>query len=259
MLPDENGQSVFHEGWRLTDDRTPIRVRWGGWYVTGTHGDVIHRGNVFIEAPADPNAVDFRETGNITDLGDLVDTSPYLSDHSDIVALLVLEHQVHVQNEITRVAYDVRTALHRDEVGARSAAPGEGRASVETLEVVAGVVEPLVRAMLFVDEAPLGAAIVGTSGYAEDFVARGLRDARGRSLRDLDLTGRLFRHPLSYMIYSAPFDGLPTEAKTRVYERLHEVLSGRDDSDDFSHLTASDRSTILEIVLETKPDFAAAR
>ena len=256
MLPDENGQSVYHEGWRLTDDRTPFRVRWGGWYVTGTHGDLIHRGNAVVEAPAAPNEVDFGPTGNRTDLDGLVDATPYLSGHSDIVALMVLEHQVHVQNEITRVGYDVRAALHRDEEEGRPPAPGNSRASAATLQVVEDVTQPLVRAMLFVDEAALGARIDGTSAFAEDFVGRGPRDGQGRSLRELDLTGRLFRYPLSYMIYSSAFDGLPAEARAYVYSRIDAVLSGEDTSDEFSHLTEADRAAILEILRDTRPDFS---
>jgi hypothetical protein len=42
--------------------------------------------------------------------------------------------------------------------------------------------------------------------------------------------------------------------KDHVYGRFREVLSGRDTSAEFAHLTASDRETILEILEATKPD-----
>ena len=259
MLPDTNGRAVYHEGWRLTDDRTPLSARWGGWYVTGTHGDVVHRGNVIVATPEAVRELDFSETGNRVELGALVDTSPYLSGHSDIVALMVLEHQVHVQNEITRLGYDARTALYHDEIDGRSPALGEERASEETLQVIAHVGEPLVRAMLLVDEAPLAATIEGTSGFAQQFELRGVPDRRGRSLRDLDLRRRLFEHPLSYMIYSRSFDALPAEAKSFVYQRLAEVLAGDDSSGEFSQISETDRRAILEILHDTKPDFVARR
>ena len=254
-LTDDNGDPLYHEGWRLTDDRTPVRVRWGGWYVTGTHGDLTHRGNVIVASPADLEDADFRATGNRTNLGDLVDTAPYLSGHSDIVALMVLEHQIHVQNEITRLGYDVRTALYHDAVDGRSPAPGESRASAATLEVIEKVGEPLVRALLLVDEAPLGAAIEGTSGFAEHFEQKGVQDSRGRSLRELDLRHRLFKYPLSYMIYTRAFNRLPVEAKEFVYRRLGEVFGGADRSEDFAHVSETDREAILEILRDTKPDF----
>jgi hypothetical protein len=50
-----------------TDDRTPLARRWGGWYVTGQVGHA-HRGNTDLQ----------------------LDTRAYLSDRSDVVALLVL-------------------------------------------------------------------------------------------------------------------------------------------------------------------------
>jgi hypothetical protein len=110
--------------------------------------------------------------------------------------------------------------------------------------------------MLFVKEAPLGDSDkeqIGTnSAFAREFAARGPRDAQGRSLRDLDLTTRIFRYPCSYLIYSDSFDALPEPAKGYVYRRLLEVLSGKDQSLDFARLTTADRSAILEILLATK-------
>jgi hypothetical protein len=259
MLPDASGRAVYHEGWRLTDDRTPLRERWGGWYVTGTHGDVTHRGNVIVSSPEDVSGLDFAATGNREELSDLVDTSPYLSGHSDIVALLVLEHQVHVQNEITRLGYDARTSLYHDEVEGRSPAPGDTRASAETLQVIATVGEGLIRAMLLVDEAPLEANIEGTSGFAEQFELRGVPDNQGRSLRDLNLRRRLFEYPLSYLIYSRSFDALPGEAKAFVYRRLAELLGGDDRPEDYAHISEAQGRAILDILRDTKPDFPVSR
>ncbi len=74
----------------------------------------------------------------------------------------------------------------------------------------------------------------------------------GRSLRDFDLHKRLFRYPLSYMIYSAAFDAMPEQARSRVYQRLYEVLSGKDQSAPFAHLSPTDRAAILAIVRDTK-------
>ena len=81
-----------------------------------------------------------------------------------------------------------------------------------------------------------------------------MRDSQGRSLRDFDLTRRLFRHPLSYVIYSPAFDALPSDVKSLFYTRLNEVLTGADTSEGFAHLSPADRSAILEILRDTKPD-----
>ena len=115
--------------------------------------------------------------------------------------------------------------------------------------------------MLFSGEAPISEPIRGTSGFAEAFVKQGPRDKQGRSLRDLDLTRRIFKYPLSYMIYSEAFDSLPSEAKDRVYRRLWEVLRKGDEKPAFKHLSAADRRAIFEIVTETKkglPEWWAA-
>ena len=93
----------------------------------------------------------------------------------------------------------------------------------------------------------------GTSGFAARFASRGPRDRQGRSLRELDLDGRLMRYPLSYMIYSDAFDALPADAKDSIYRRLWEVLSGRDRSSRYAHLSDADRRAIREILLDTKP------
>lgn len=258
MIPDENGMAISHEGWSLTDDRTPLRRRWGGWYVTGTHGEQIHRGNVIVRSAQEASNIDFVASGNRVNLDGLVDVGPYLTPHSDIVALMVLEHQIHVQNLITRMNYDVRTALDAERAAVSAPADGRGT-SPDVRRTVEEVGEPLVMAMLLVDEAALGGPMEGTSGFSADFMARGPRDRRGRSLRDLDLRQRLFRYPLSYLIYSESFGAMPDVARQYVYARLHAVLRGEDQGEDFSHLSESDREAILEILLDTVPDFAAMR
>ncbi len=130
--------------------------------------------------------------------------------------------------------------------------------------------EQLLRYLLFANEAPLPGGsskqrVGASSSFAKEFAARGPRDSKGRSLRDLDLTTRIFRYPCSYLVYSDSFAALPEPAKTYVYHRLLEVLSGQEQSQDFARLTATDRQAVLEILLDTQhglprewTDYAAA-
>ena len=111
--------------------------------------------------------------------------------------------------------------------------------------------------LLFGEEAKLTEPVTGTSGFAREFTARGPFDSRKRSLREFDLKTRMFRYPLSYVVYSRQFDGLPAEAKERIYRRLWEVLTGTDESKPFAHLSKDDRKAVLEILRETKPDLPA--
>jgi hypothetical protein len=217
-----------------TDDETPMEKRWGGWYVTGTHGAQKHLGNVVLRKPqsvlGDVSRIDVSKSLNVTDLRSRFDTSRYLSPHSDIVALMVMTHQIEIHNRI---------ALASNNPDAEAKVNGE----------------PLVRAMLFADAAPLKEPIKGTSSFTSEFPARGKHDAKGRSLREFDLKTKLFRYPLSYMIYSSAFDDIPPTVKAYVYRRLVEVLSGKDTSPQFAKIAAADRTAILEILRDTKPDF----
>ncbi|HLF13138.1 MAG TPA: hypothetical protein VJA26_18205 [Gammaproteobacteria bacterium] len=246
------GTLITHEGWILVTDQTPLRSRWGGWYVTGRHGDQVHLGNMVIRAFEDFERLDELRIGNIDNLDALFDTRPYLTNKSDVVALMLLEHQVNVQNLITRVRYDTLTALHaeneRDDGAAVSSA---------ALKLIDDSVEPLVQALFFVGEAQLTGTITGDAVFARQFASRAMRDERGRSLRDLDLSKRMFRYPLSYLVYSAAFDALPDATKEVVYRRIGEVLSGADRSEEFAHISAADRTAIAEILADTKPELAA--
>jgi hypothetical protein len=115
--------------------------------------------------------------------------------------------------------------------------------------------ERIVRAMLFVGEAKLTEPVHGPSHFAEEFAQRGPRDSKGRSLRDLDLQRRLLRYPLSYLIYSKSFDGMPGDLREYVHRRIRQVLTGEDNSLEFQHISQDDRTAILEILRETKPGF----
>jgi hypothetical protein len=154
----------------------------------------------------------------------------------------VLDHQAHMMNLITRTGWEARLAQNGD---AKQAARVE-EAAVD-----------LVDYMLFVYEAPLSSRVRGTSGFAEKFAAMGPADAQGRSLRQLDLDRRLLKYPCSYMIYSAAFDGMPSNAKTAVYRRLSRILSGQEKGEPYSKIAAADRQAILEILRATKKDFTS--
>lgn len=250
VFPDNNGIPQLSAGGYVTDHRSPLSERWGGWYVTGTHGSQKHMGNAFV-SKADPRHFEIDGNG-VTDLKTRFDTGAYLSPHSDVAALMVLEHQTRMQNLITRTGFDTRIAmLEHKEMN-----PGE-EPSDSTKRRVTIPAEELVRYMLFSGEAKIE-AVQGTSDFAAQFAARGPKDGKGRSLRDLQLNGRMFRYPLSYLIYSEAFDALPPEPKAYIYQRLHEVLTGKDTSEPFRHLSPQDRRAILEILLDTKPSLPAS-
>ncbi len=239
----EDGNQRLRLGSYLVDHRTPFQNRWGGFFVTGSHGTMRHLGNTVVGANDVPRSLVPGGALNARTLDGAVNLSGYLSRHSDVVALAVFDHQTRALNLLTRLGWEARVAAH------------EGRPVVEAA-AIAGLVEELVDYLLFVGEAPMPGGLKGTSGFAEWFSAQGARDAQGRSLHQLDLETRLLRYPCSYTIYSPAFEALPPPVKSVVYERLRAVLSGTDPSPKHARLSARDRTAVLEILRDTKPGAA---
>jgi hypothetical protein len=256
VYPDPAGQPVLSAGTFVTTQASPWSERWGGWYVTGTHGDMTHMGNTVVADEKDADrSFDHKAGANVTDLSSRFDASAYpAAAHSDVVALLVLEHQAESHNLLTRAHYQATIAMRDERAMNRALGRPADHRSPGTTGRIESAGEALVRHMLFADEPRLTDAIQGTTSFATDFEATGPRDRMGRSLRQLDLKRRLFRYPLSYLIYSESFDALPAEMKDYVYRRLWQVLSDKDASGDFAHLRPSQRRAIIEIVAETKKD-----
>jgi len=259
VYPERNGRPIFDAGFYVTDHRSEIEKRWGGWYVSGLTGSQVHMGNLVVQDRADVGSVDLREGANKTDLKPYLDIGAYVEPTSDVVSLMVLEHKTRMFNLITRVGYETRLAFHAANADWQVPdASLDQLAEEDDREHVDIAIEELLGHMLFTDEALLVAPIQGSPDYAQDFQQRGPHDKQGRSLRDLDMQTRMFKYPLSFLVYSDAFDSIPAPARQSIYERLREVLSGHDQTERFVRLSAEDRTNIREILLDTKPDFAAA-
>ncbi len=245
VIPDAQGVPAYTSAFIETvDHRTPFDHRWGGWYVTGTHGSQEHMGNAVAADPEHPLDLERSETQNLTSLSSKFDVTKYLTGTSDIVALLTLEHQVGMTNRLGAVSVQYRMAE-------RGGLPEKDWTRLDEQ------VRDLVDYMLFVDEAPLREPVTGVSTFTQTFPHRGPRDAQGRTLREFDLRTRLFRYRLSYMIYSDLFDAMPTRIRDRVYRRLHDVLTGKDPSPRYASRSAADRDVLIEIVRSTKTNAPA--
>jgi hypothetical protein len=236
-----DGWTMRWLGNEVVDHRLPLSKRWGGWYVTGRDVTVASRGNLMLRDETEEGLLTMPKAIAAETLHGKFDLAGYLSPYSDIVALMVFDHQLHMMNLLARMSWETRAA----------------EAKPDAKRLIDAVAREVADYMLFVDEAPLPSRVVGTSGFAERFSARGPKDSRDRSLYQLDLTTRLSRYPCSYMIYSDAFDGLPAAARAAIYQRMYAVLSGTEQMPRYSHLSPSDRRAIVEILRETKPDLPA--
>jgi len=259
IFPSATGTQVMKTTSFVTGQDSPIKDRWGGWYVTGTSGRQQHMGNVIVQDRDHPESIDRAAGTNITHLAGRFDQSIYLTNQSDIVAHLVLAHQTQMHNLITETNYTTRIALYdtQRQHTAGASSPSPSALSEEARKQFEEPAEALVEYMLFANEVPLTDRIRGTSGFTQQFAGLGPRDARGRSLRDFDLRTRIFKYPCSYLIYSESFDALPEPAKQYVYHRLFQVLTEQDTSPTFARLTHRDRRNVLEILLATKKELPA--
>jgi hypothetical protein len=237
---DANGIVDLSTGTDSVDDRTPLSERWGGWYVTGTHGSMTHRGNRigedFARARKDPTI-----GGNRMRLDDLFPGERYPAPGSDIAALMVFEHQAHLHNFIARLQYMSTQHL----------------AAYGHVDYLNSPLETFVKALLFSGEAQLTSRVVGDPAFVKSFESVGRRDPDGRSLRTLDLGTRLFKVRCSFLIHSDAFAALPGPMKVRIYRRLGEVLSAATPPEGYTHLDDTERRTIREILAGTLTDLPA--
>ncbi|MBI2947699.1 MAG: hypothetical protein HYY23_08625, partial [Verrucomicrobia bacterium] len=235
------GEVNLLSGGSLVNHATPLHERWGGWFVTGTYGDWPHRGNKFNHVRPVPSVLEPAAAPDLTELSRSCDLSLYPRQSSDILALMIFEHQTHLQNLLTRLHYESEAALRQS-------------GHVRSLSHLS---EAFLRYLLFADEAPIPGSIEGDREFSKWFEAQGPKDKRGRSLRQLDLRTRLFKYPCSYLIYSEAFERLPYAMRQHLYHRLWAILTGEDRSAEYQKIPTESRRAIFEILAETKPNLPA--
>lgn len=255
VFPSASGHPITSQGSTVVDTTTPFTSRWGGWYVTGKHGDLLHRGNVTaIERPNDACEMPMEEGANVTDLTRFFDVTPYPRSQSDIVALMVLEHQTSVQNVLTKANQTCLRAMNMQANLQKELAETVVKEPVGTARrIVDHSADDVLDALLFKDEAVLPkGGIEGDEAFQSAFAKSIPHSADGRSLKDFQLLNRLFKYRCSYMIYSLTFQHLTAPLKQTVLTHLREVLEGKEASRRYAYLAESERGHILRILTETK-------
>ena len=255
IYSDKSGRPRSGSSTYITDHRSPFEQRWGGWYVTGEHGTMRHLGNAFALDHDDPQRVDMELGANQSKLPASIAKESHLLPTSDIVALMILEHQTRMHNLITRANYEAREAAHLDQSMNDVLDRPKDYVSDSTKRRIANVGDALLAGLLFADELELTSRIAGSSGFSESFSKRGPLDSKGRSLYQLDLEKHLFKLPCSYMILSEHFDGLPPSVMMYVRCELQAILSQHKPPPRGTRLNDADFLTIREVLTELKPNW----
>ncbi len=242
VFPDSDGQPVIAAGSFLTTPSSPLSQRWGGWYVTGTHGDQLHLGNFSLSERKKPKQIENAQGQNVLDLSNRFDVNQYLSPHSDIVALMVLEHQASAYNLMTQGSFEVRYAQHILE---QSTGDGIAVADQQLQQAVARSADLIAAGFLYANEVRLTGPIRGTSTFASEFSARGSQTTQGHSLRKFDLQTRVFRYPCSHLIQSSYYQKLPKKLRDAVEQRMRDAVTGVKPIDGQHTLTQEERTAML--------------
>ena len=243
VFPDENGNSLLSFGSGLVMHDTPIAERWGGYYVTGAIS-LPHLGNRTYAEARQAQA----ERSEWSSVSGKIDASKYPCATSDVVALLVLEHQCQAHNLLTAAKINYERARFLSLSIDPGGDPDQGSAG----RVADQAAQRIVDWFLFTGEADMGAdGVSGSEIFQQQFAAAIPRARHGDSLADFQLNSRLFKNRCSYMIYSEAFATLPDAVKKRVITRLKNVLDSVDGADAYAHIKLSERRRIAEILRDT--------
>lgn len=255
VFPDSKGQPVIAAGSSLSTHVSPLEKRWGGWYVTGRHGNQQHLGNFHLPSAKKPSSIENVAGQNVINLASKIDPSEYLTPHSDIVALMVLENQTDGYNVMTQSRFETLYALHLLAQSGKPETPEYQQALRDAVHKIDSAAESVVSFLLFHKETPLISEIVGTSGFTNDFVKQGEQIVSKPTLREFDLKTRMFKYPCNYLIASKFFRELPKELRTAIYHRL--IVALAPDSNYFAvqRLDYEERKLLLSILAGLVPDW----
>lgn len=245
VYPNADGYPLLSLGTNHVTHETPLEERWGGYYVTG-RSSIGHLGNRVYDADSSGDP----EVSALRDLKERLDTSKYPRSTSDIVALMVLEHQCKMLNVLNAATLRYRRAHYLGQVLDPSGDPDLGAAG----RVADGMSEKIAECLFFKNEAGLGEGVEGTEEFQMDFAKRFPRSSDGDSLADFHLYTRLFKNRCSYMVYSEAFQNLPDRVKRPLLRKMRGVLAGRDP--EFDWLSKSESRRISKILSETLPGWA---
>lgn len=242
VFADPDGHPLLALGTAHVNHETPIAERWGGYYVTG-RGSLPHLGNRTYQenGPVEPRSDD------LLDLRGRIGVSKYPCATSDIVALMVLEHQCKMHNLLIAASLQYRRSFYLGHAMDANSDPDQGSAG----KVADALAEKIVECLFFKNEADLGENLEGGEAFQRAFEKQFPKTSDGRSLADFQLYHRLFKHRCSYMVYSQAFADLPIRVKRAVLEKMRSALDGGEKK--MAWLKPAESKKIGEILTATLP------
>ena len=247
VFTDSEGQPLQSLGGELVDAATPVEKRWGGWYVTALQAGPRHRGNLILSTEQEPAAKEMAANANLRTLETQVDTRPYLVPSSDVAALLIFEHQVSVQNVLTKANQQcLRMMAYQKNLQRELKERVSEEPTYESVRhVFSEASQQVLDALLCKDEALLPEkGIQGVGGFAKAFMANPGKS----SLKQLDLRQHLLKYRCSYLILSSTFDRLQPSLRRRVLQRLWRVLTDPSEEPRYYYLESAERENIRELL-----------
>ena len=247
VYAEEEGHPILQLGTHDVAHETPLADRWGGWFVTGKTS-LPHLGNRVFKEDSDltPSSIPIKSVAG------MVDVKNYLRPTSDVVSLLVLEHQVKMHNLLNAAAMNYRRSVYFMKILNPDADPAQGSAG----DVADSGAKDIVNYLFFKDETDLGDGVEGDPGFQKAFMKRFPKSKDGESLAEFRLYGRIFKNRCSYMVYSEAFKGMPDALKKKVITRMKRVIAGEEEG--FEYLKASERKRIDMILGETLADWKSS-
>jgi len=226
----------------------PFAERWGGYFVTNAPPTLEHMGNSFAVRAGREISIPESGKRSTTDLSEFFDVEKLLRPDSNILPLMLFDHQIELHNLLVEALYRHRTEEYNAEQNG-------GVPRKDLAKKTDSHFDKLVRYFLFADEPSLaGHEFDPAPDFVSDFHRNQRTDSAGQSLKDLDLKTRIFKNRCSYMIYSRSFEEAPQSMKDRVYDRLWDILSPEEAPDEYAYLDSDERRRILDILKATKSD-----
>ena len=234
VVPGPGGGTIDRFRKDLTGHEIQFNDRFGGWHITGH--------NPFTQSWANHSGV--MENGQIKRIknppGAKFKWDKYITNSSNLIAHLLLEHQVGFTNRCIEINYKFRELTNKQNLTSKN---------ISLSNFLEKNSDELLSYLLFKNEAKLPPDTkFGNPTFISDFETKQTALGVSNGLRKLNLKNRLLENRCSYMICSNSFLGLPEQFKNLLLRKLKIILESKNEINLFSYLSNPEKENILRIL-----------